>query len=197
MQPQDKEKTVEFYPARFFESFMGVGKELIFRPRFFFRQLPRKEDLKNPFVFLLVCTFLASLFMANLRNGDYNLFFILLFANTASSFIGSFVLHGFISIIFGSKVPFASTFRIIAYASFMDIGSWIPAFGPIAYFYGLYLIFIGLQEVHQLKPRQAGAAVISIIIIITLLLLFLVFMAPESLNEGIKLINPENTEFGS
>jgi hypothetical protein len=195
MEQQDREKTVEFDPSRFFESFVGVGKELIFRPRNFFRQLPHKGELKNPFTFLIICAFLSSLFMTNLRKGDYNLFFVLFFANTMSAFIGSFILHGLISRIFSSNAPFEATFRIIAYASLMDLASWIPVLGPVAYFYGLYLIFLGLQEIHQLKPRQAGAAVISIILIIMLLLLCIILVAPEGLNEGIKFMDPENAGF--
>lgn len=195
MEPQNKENTFEFSTSHFVDSFIRVGKELIIKPRFFFRQLPRKGSLKNPFVFLVVCAFLSSLFMANLKNGDYNLFCALLFANTLSAFVGSFVLHGIVSKIFGSKVPFDATFRIIAYASLMDMGSWVPILGPIAYFYSLYLIFLGLQEIHQLQPRQAGAAILSIVFMITLLLLCLILLAPEGWNEGIKLIDPEKGGF--
>jgi hypothetical protein len=43
-----------------------------------------------------------------------------------------------------------------------DLAAWIPFVGTIATFYGLYLIFLGLQEIHQLRPRQAGIAVIAI-----------------------------------
>lgn len=189
MEQPYKEKTVEFDPSHFFESFIGVGRELIFRPRKFFRLLPRKGNLKNPFIFLITCAFLSALFIANLKKGDYYLFFILLCANIMSAFIGSFVLHRLISRIFITKVPFEATFRIIAYASLMDLGSWIPVFGPVPYFYGLYLIFLGLQEIHQLKPLQAGAAVISIVLIFTLLLVGMFLMAPEGFNEGIKLIS--------
>ncbi len=195
MEQQEKEITFEFDPSRFFESFIRVGRELLFRPRDFYRQLPEGEHLKNPFVFLVICAFLSSLFTANMRNGDFKLFIVLLVSNTVSAFIGSFVLHSIISKLFGSKSPFESTFRILAYASLMDVVSWIPVLGPIAYFYSLYLIFIGLQEIHHLKPRQAGATILLIVLIITLLLTSLIFMAPESLQEGIRLMDPDNAGF--
>ena len=195
MELQNKEKTYEFDPSHFFESFIGIARELIFKPRIFFRQLPREQSLINPFVFVLICSFLSSLFMANLRNGDLLFFSVLFIANTVSTFMGSFVLNIIISKISGTKKAFESTFRILAYAGLMDIVSWIPVVGPIAYFYGIYLIFIGLQEVHQLKSRQVGIAIISIVFIITLLFLFLISMMPEGWNEGLKYLNPENTEF--
>ena len=196
MEQQDREKPVEFDPSRFFESFAGVGKELIFRPKNFFRQLPLKGNLKNPFVFLVICTFFSSLFVANLINGGYNLFFALLFANTLSVFMGSFVFHNsLVSKIFGSNVPFAATFCITAYASLMDIAAWIPALGLLANFYGFYLIYIGFQEIHQLKSRQAVAAVISIVLIIGLLRICIISMTAGSWIEGIKLLDFENKGF--
>ena len=195
LEEEQQEKTFEFDPSRFFESFVSVGKELIMKPQVFFQNLPSDANLNNPFIFLVVCAFLSSLFIANIRQGNFTLFFVLLFANTISGFVGSIVLHVFVSKIFGSKAPFQLTFRIVAYASIMDIVSWIPVIGPIAYFYGLYLIFLGLQEVHQLKPKQAGTALLSIILIVTVLFLFLLLMAPESINEGMKMMNSEEMQF--
>ncbi|MEI6127227.1 MAG: hypothetical protein WCQ99_11820, partial [Pseudomonadota bacterium] len=91
MEDQNIEKPTEFDPSHLFDSFIDVGKELILRPRAFFRQLPRKGDLKNPFAYLAICAFLTSLFLANVLDGDYRLFFILLFATMLSSFTGSLV----------------------------------------------------------------------------------------------------------
>ena len=149
--------------------------------------------LKNAFLFLLVCAFLSSLLVANLKKGDYHLFFALFFANILSAFIGSLLLHFLTTAMFGSKAIFGATFRIIAYSSLMDIASWIPLLGPLAYFYGLYLIFVGLQETHRLKPRQAGVAVISIVLIVTLLLMSLMLISPEGVKEGIQIFDPESS----
>jgi hypothetical protein len=152
----------EFDPSKFVESFVGVCREVIIRPRMFFQNLPREGMLGRPFVFLLVCVFFASLFMANYLNSDYRFFVLLVLANCLSAFIVSALLHGLATKVFGGQAPFAATFRIIAYSSIMDIVAWIPIWGTIASFYGLYLVFLGLQEIHQLKSRQAGFAVIII-----------------------------------
>ncbi|MEI6128371.1 MAG: YIP1 family protein, partial [Pseudomonadota bacterium] len=91
---------------------------------------------------------------------------------------------GVASKIFGSKALYDATFRIIAYAGATNLVSWIPVLGQIASFYGLYLMFIGLQEIHQLKPRQAGIVVMGIVGIVMLLLIFRLSVAPISLEPG-------------
>ncbi len=185
---EPEQKSFEFDTANFFESFIGVGKELVLRPRLFFKGLPRTSDIKNPFIYLVICSFLSSLLMANIQKGDINFFMVLMVANTLSAFVGGFVLHLLVTRIYGISALFGSSFRIIAYASLMDIVSWTPIFGFVAYFYGLYLIFIGLQETLHLKPRQAGTAVMLIILIITVLLFFAIFMAAGNLPEGMKML---------
>jgi len=129
--------------------------------------------------------------MANLRQGDFNLFLFLLTANVLSAFVGALLLHLLIARGFGSQIPLSATFKVIAYASLTDIGTWIPVAGLFVYFYGLYLLFLGLQETHLLKPRQAGAAVLAIVLIVSVLLIGLLLMAPEDLNEALKRIYSE------
>jgi hypothetical protein len=155
----------EFEPLKLVESFAGVCKEVIFQPRVFFKNLPQEGTVRYPVSFLFICVFLSSLFLANFLKGDYRFFLLLLFANSISALMVSVLLHGLARKIFGGQASFASTFRIIAYSSVIDIAAWIPLIGTIASFYGLYLIFIGLQELHNLKPRQAGLAVIIITVL--------------------------------
>jgi hypothetical protein len=191
MHEEQHQTTGEFDPSRFFESFIRVGRELAVRPRQFFRSLPRGGSIRNAFIFFLMCAFLSALFMANLKQGDFSLFLFLLTANVLSAFTGTLVLHMLIARAFGSPSPMAATFKVIAYASLTDIGTWIPVAGLFVYCYGLYLLFLGLQEMHLLKPRQAGAAVAAIVLIVSLLLIGLLLMAPEELNETIKKIYSE------
>ena len=54
----------EFQPERFFDTFVGVARLMLTRPRDFFRQLPVGQPLKNPIVFLAFCSFLTALFVA-------------------------------------------------------------------------------------------------------------------------------------
>ncbi len=189
MDTEEREVLKEFDPSRFFESFISTAKELILRPHTFFRFLPGKEHIRNPFIFLLVCSFLSSLFIANMSQGNFSWFCELFFSKTISAFIGSIVLHMIVTKLFGSPLPFTATFRIMAYTSLMDLFFWIPALGIIANFYSIYLLFIGIQEVHKLKPRQAGSTIMLILLLITVLLTAALLMAPESMNQWLELIN--------
>lgn len=153
---------MEFEPFRLVESFAEICREILVRPKDFFRSLPREGAIGNPLLFLVICVFLSCLFMANMLNGDYRLFLVLFTANLFSDFIMSGILHGLVKKAFSGQAPFAATFRVIAYSSLTDLAAWIPVVGTIATFYGLYLIFLGLQEIHELRPRQAGIAVIAI-----------------------------------
>lgn len=153
---------MEFSPSQLVESFARICKEVVIRPKVFFQDLPQQGSLLNPLLFLVLCVFLSSLCMANILSGDYRLFLILFFSNILSNVLVSGFLHALATRAFGGCASFAATFRIIAYSSVTDLGAWIPVFGTIASLYGIYLMFLGLQELHRLKPRQAGLAVIII-----------------------------------
>lgn len=183
----------EFEPERFFDTFIGVAKMLVMRPREFFRQLPVGAPLKNPLTFLAFCSFITALLVANARGGDVRVFALLCCANIFSTIIGSLTLHLLVKNLYRSMAPFGATLRVLAYASLMDTVSWIPLLGLFAYFYGLYLIFIGIQEQHLLSPRKAGLAVVIIVCMVTALALSIMAMWPESISESLKLLDPQQT----
>ncbi len=181
-------KTTEFNPKRFIDSLLEVSQQVVTSPRYFFHNLPRSSDIVNPFIFLLLCAFLAALFIATVKNGNLQIFFLLFFSNIISAFAGSLIFHLIALKIFKSNMPFGATFRILAYASIMDILSWIPILGIAAYFYGLYIVFIGLQEIHHLNSKNAGIAIFGVIVVITVLLALILSAVPEGLEESIKII---------
>jgi hypothetical protein len=186
----------EFEPERFFDSFINVARLMLVKPREFFRQLPVSPALKNPLVFLGFCSFVTALLVANVRGGGFQLFLMLCCANVASTIIGSIAMHGLLRKLYRSQAPFGATLRVLAYASLMDTGSWIPLLGPLAYFYGLYLVFIGIQEQHRVSARQAALAVSIIVCIITALALSLMLISPESFSESLKMLDPQQAETG-
>jgi len=153
---------MEFDPFRLVESFAWVCREIILRPKEFFRNLPREGAIGNPLLFLIICVFLSCLFLANIRNWDYRLFLVFFTANLLSDFMWAGILHGLVKKAFSGQADFVATFRVFAYSRLTDLAAWIPGVEPIAIFYGLYLVFLGLQEIHELRPRQAGIAVIAI-----------------------------------
>lgn len=187
-QPRD---FVSFDPCRFFESLYAVCRMLFSEPRYFFQQLQPAGSLKNPFIFLSICAFLSSLFIANVTTTDYRFFFILFLANIVSVLAGSLLLHNLlVSGFFGARVPFEATFSVIAYASVTDVISWIPVVGIIANFYGLYLIYLGFQEIHRLSPRRSVAGVIAAVLFIGMFRMAILVMTAQEWIE--KMIQPAN-----
>lgn len=184
----------EFEPTRFFDSFLSVTAALVMRPRRFFQGLPRSADISRALIFLVVCVFLSALLMANVKGGGVQLFVLLFASNVISAFVGSYILHKLVGRVFGVAAPFACTFRVIAYASLMDIVSWVPGVGILAYVYGLYLTFLGLQEVHRLNPRQAATAVLLIVVLVTVLLVLALMLAAgniDQLQQNMQALDPQ------
>jgi hypothetical protein len=194
MEEPEIKTTTEFEPARFFESFIGVARELIIRPRLFYQKLPTSGSLQSPLLFLLTNSFLTALFVANYRGASYQMFVALMGANIFSALAAGALLHIVAVRLVKSPAGLGATVRIIAYASIVDIASWIPVVGPLPYCYGLYLIFLGLQEIHRMTPRQAGGTIMAIVLIITILFTGMVLVAPEGIQEAIKLMDPQQVE---
>jgi len=183
----------EFDPSRFFESFVWVSRTLVLQPRLFFRNLPTHAGLRQPLLFLVTTSFLAALFIANYHGVGFQMFLSLMAANIFSALIAGLVLHAIALKLSRTSAPLAATLRVICYASVVDIAAWIPIIGVVPYGYGLYLIFVGMQEVHTLSPRQAGFALMAIILVITVLVSTLVMLSPESIQEGLKLLDPQQS----
>ncbi len=188
---QPREDCIAFDPSRFFESLYAVCRVLFSQPRYFFQQLQPSGTLKNPLIFLSICAFLSSLFIANVTAADYRIFFILLLANIISALAGSLLLHNvLVSGVFGAAVPFEATFSVIAYASITDVLSWIPVVGIIANFYGLYLIYLGFREVHRLSARRSVAGVVAAVLFIGMFRMAILVMTAQDWIQ--KMVQPPN-----
>ena len=83
-------------------------------------------------------------------------------------------------------------FRVIAYVNVLSLVSWIPfIFVNLAVnIYSLYLIFIGLQVVHRLNPRQAGGTVPCFFAVTLFFVLGLFLLAGGNVNESMKMLGP-------
>ncbi len=181
----------EFDPSRFFESFLWVARELLVRPRAFFRNLPTGLGLRSPLVFLLTTSFLAALCTANYRGADYRLFVLLMSAQCVSSVLAAVLLHGIAVKLCRTAAGFGATLRVVAYAGIVDLVAWLPVVGVVPYGYGLYLMFLGLQEVHRMTPRQAGLSLVAIVSVVTVAMMALVTVAPDSVQEAMRLMDPQ------
>ncbi len=183
----------EFEAERFFDSFIRVAKLMLLKPREFFRQLPAGPQLTSPMIFLAFCSFITALLVANAWSGGVQLFVILCCANILSAIIYSMILHVLVKKLYRSQARFGSTLRVLAYASLIDMVSWIF---PILLLYKLYLVFIGIQEQHRITPQKAALSIIIIICILVALFLSIALLSPESLQESQKMLDPGQTEPG-
>ena len=186
--PMDQPKNIQFVPTRFFESFIAVARELIFRPARFFEQLRPSGSLLGPIVFLVVCQFVSSLLVANVTGANIPLFAALFVSGIVSMVLGAACLHTMLTTpLFNSRLPFEATVSIIAYASIVDLVAWIPLLDIIANIYGLFLMYIGFKIIHRLTPRRAGVAVfVTVMLIGFTRLMMLLLTAPDWINSLIQ-----------
>ncbi len=54
---------------------------------------------------------------------------------------------------------FDPTLRVISYTSAVELLNWIPVVGLLASFYGLYLAFVGIREMHETTTGRALAVI--------------------------------------
>ncbi len=82
--------------------------------------------------------------------------FIILFL-----FIWTLIVHLFLMILGAAGGGFEATFRVMAYASTVQLSQIVPMCGGlIGFFWGLVLEIIGLAEVHRTSQGKAAAAVL-------------------------------------
>ncbi len=151
---------IQFIPTRFFESFIAVARELTLRPASFFEQLRPSGSLLGPLSFLLICLFLASLFVANVLGTDLSLFAAFFVSWTVAMVLSSVCLHVVLaSPLFNVRLPYEATLSVVAYACIVFLVIWVPLLGIIANIYGLILMYLGFKTVHRLSAPCAGLAV--------------------------------------
>lgn len=193
----DQPKTIRIVPSRFFESFIAVARELIFRPRQFFEQLRPSGSLFGPLMFFALCLFLSALIVANAPGSGLDsgvppakLFAALFISWFVSAVLGSLCLHAvLISPLFNARLPYEATLSILAYACIVELVAWIPLLGVIAKFYGLFLLYIGFKAIHQLSARRAAFAVFLAVLLTNIIrLMMLRLLAPAWLDSLIQAI---------
>jgi hypothetical protein len=171
----------EFDPSNPLNSFVDVLRRVVLHPVNFFSGIPRRESLRNPFLFALICLIIGAVLNAvvGLIGAQSNLQsyqgIIEPFGLSSQSFAGFVatvvfvVVIGIISLLVASGIyqllvrlvvgrengGFRATFRVMAYSAVVSLVSWIPIVGLLAGFYGFYLQIVGLREVHETTTGRA------------------------------------------
>ncbi len=182
----DQPKTIRFVPARFFESFIAVARELIFRPERFFAQLRPSGSLSGPLVFLFLCLFLWSLFFANMYGAKLQLFAALFVFKVVATLLATVCLHAILtSPFFNARLPYEGTLSVVAYAYIVDLVVWVPVLNIFASFYGLVLMYVGFKAIHRLTIRRAAFAVFLAVSLSVFWGMVLGLIAPEWVVNGL------------
>jgi hypothetical protein len=160
--------------------FLGTAKTVLLNPRTFFQAMPVDGGLLGPYFFFLLCTvlfFLVSLAMVWAAQGslDMRLFPGLLLA-LGMPFVTATLLHVFLAKLFGTGGSYEASFRVVCYASAVNLVAWIPIVGLISPFYEIYLSTLGLSLVHRTTMGRA----LSSVICTALTILLVVIMAGQT-----------------
>jgi hypothetical protein len=89
-------------------------------------------------------------------------------------FIVAGIIHLLTLLIVGSgNSGFEGTIRVVSYSFVYHLVSWIPLIGIIAGIYGIFLMIIGVREVHATTTGKAAAVVlipVAVLVLISVLL---------------------------
>lgn len=182
-------------------SFIRTAREVLLNPVNFFRGIARQGDFISPAIFALICA-LVSAFLGGIIGLVLSPFFAGP-GDTGEALLGGVVgfvaslilwpiitaivllifagiLHLMTLVVIGSRNPgFETNYRIVLYASAIQLVSWIPVVNLLAYIYGVVLWVFGVREMHSTTTRQAVlvALVPGVIVLIFVLFLALGYIA--------------------
>jgi hypothetical protein len=181
-------------------AYIQTASRLLLSPAAFFSKLPLDGGYWSPILFsvmsIVVGAVFTSLWLQIIRGGAGAFGLIGLLFLMSLTFVGSLmfvpialffwglVTHGLLVLLNGGKNGFEPTFRVIAYSSLTSVFSAIPIVGNLASLWGLYLIVIGLRDVHETSTgKAAGAALIPVSIIVLMGLLLGVMSSDSSVGK--------------
>jgi hypothetical protein len=158
---------LDFDPENFCRSFFGVARTVLFFPRSFFARVNYGGGLKSPFIFLICCALVHTLFVG-LSFRSWAIIALSLANGIALPFVTAGLLFLIATRVFKGQGTYGAAFRINAYSAATALCSWIPLGGFLLEFYRLYLIGLGLGRAFSLRPLQVGLTITLTIIIYVL-----------------------------
>lgn len=155
--------------------FLTIKQSLLDSTKFF-SVLPRRGGLLNPLLYALIVEtagnmagYLSGMAVENpffpqakLTGGLMIIIGVLIPIGVVLwLFLWSVLLHVSLLLIGGAKEDFEASFRVVSYTSAADLFNIVPIIGwLVALVWKLYLLVVGVREVHQTGTGRAFAAVI-------------------------------------
>lgn len=143
--------------------FLGTAKAVLLRPGAFFPSMPVEGGLAAPHLFFLLCTsvfLLASvgLNVAGAEELDPRILLLVLVVPVLP-FVDAAFLYLLAVKVLGGHGSYEGTFRVVCYASAVNLVTWVPLVGLLAQLYEIYLAALGLSAVHRIGMGRAFIAV--------------------------------------
>jgi hypothetical protein len=164
------------------QSFIRTAIAVITQPVGFFRGIQRQGDFINPLIFAVICAVISGLLsgilgflIALVSNSGagaafgslFGAIFIVPIATAIGLFIGAGIYYLLVMFLIKPNSGFEATFRVVAYASAVQLVSWlsaIPILGIliaiVVGLYSLYLVVMGIREVHATTTGRAAIVVL-------------------------------------
>jgi hypothetical protein len=143
---------------------LETAKQVILTPKVFFSGLNPSQGYQKPLLFFLVNIILMMVLsfiftsLITFRARPFPGFLLSLIIGTPSLlvmlFICSIVLHAIAKLLKGQAV-FASTLQVVSYTSAIGPLSSIPFLGLFISLYQLYLLILGLSQIHKFSKLRA------------------------------------------
>lgn len=165
--------TYEFNTKDFINSFIGVAKTVLTKPKDFYQNMPTTGGFSPSVSFLAVCLGVSGILASIITGGNPIVFLKFLIVGLVFSFIGAGMLHFIAQKLFFGQGEYEGTYRVVAYAGAVDLLIWIPFVGILAALYGLYLQVVGLEKVHEITIGQALVTVLITLAIYLILFILL------------------------
>ena len=165
--------------------FFGTAKAVLISPRVFFPSMPVEGGLLGPYIFFLLCTmfsFVVSSVLTVAMSKSLSAWsLIILIAALWMPFVSAAILNLLFTKLLGKRGTYEATFRVVCYASAVNLFAWIPDILVILVFqfYEIYLSALGLSVVHRTSLGQALLVVIGALLTVsvTITLLARVFFS--------------------
>ena len=154
----------EFDPKNLFSSFYRISKAILLSARVFFQGMRRDGGFLNPFLYMLYCIVFHVLIFGLLQKNPMFMFRTLVLG-LIFPLITAGILFFFITRVFKASGSYETAFRVNAYASAVNLLTWLPLIGLLFEFYRIYLIVIGLSAAFSIKITRAFLAIVLTIVI--------------------------------
>jgi len=144
------------------KSYWRVLKSVVTEPDRFYAKLAAQKGYQGPVGFLLISGllyFILLLAISTPTSAVRSLFVVILIYA-----IGPCSLMLACQYLFGGKGSYEGTLTVCAYAGAVLTITWLPLVDVLGSLYGFYLVFLGIQRVHQLEAAPAAVATLAAIL---------------------------------